>query len=71
MAELKTLKEFNRERMQRRAAVGAVEPNGIACPKCGHEMVDADPGRILTSDPPQMRIACSQTGCAYTDYRLA
>jgi len=43
-------------------------PNGIACPKCGKELVDVEPNTMLTSWPPQLRIACQH--CRYTGYRI-
>lgn len=35
-------------------------PNGIACPQCGHELVDANQGIVLTSLPPRYIIECPQ-----------
>lgn len=36
-------------------------PNGIACPKCGGELVD-DLTKILMSDPPQTSVSCPKCG---------
>jgi len=33
-------------------------PNGIACPKCGEELVDSQPNVTLTSMPPQKNVHC-------------
>jgi len=44
-------------------------PNGIACPKCGAEMVDSNPMSVLTSMPPQKNVSCPE--CKYTGYRIA
>lgn len=34
------------------------QPNGIACPLCGRQLVDTDPGMLMLSSPPQTRIEC-------------
>ena len=44
------------------------QPNGIACPKCGAELMDTD-GMILTSYPAQRNVKCSK--CEYVGYRIA
>lgn len=41
--------------------------NGIACPLCGHELMDSTPEMILTSHPPQYNIHCPS--CSYHGYR--
>ena len=46
-------------------------PNGIACPKCGEELLDTHPNRILTSMPSQKNVGCSSDKCDYTGYRFA
>lgn len=46
-------------------------PNGIACPKCGNEMVDSEPMVILTSNPAQKNVACQDKDCGFTGYRVA
>ena len=66
---LKSLQDHNREKT---AAYGSVmpiypRPNGIACPKCGKEMVDTD-GMIRTSIPPKTQVAC--VPCKYYDFRV-
>lgn len=43
--------------------------NGIACPECGEELYDSDPGQTLTSHPPKKRIHCSN--CTYNGTRIA
>lgn len=42
--------------------------NGIACPKCGFELYDSSPNMTLTSDPPQMNVAC--TNCEWRGTRV-
>jgi len=37
---------------------------GIACPQCGNELHDDSGGLVLTTYPPQKRVACS--GCGYS-----
>lgn len=46
-------------------------PNGIACPKCGEEMLDTQPNVTLTSMPPKKNVGCSSDKCDYTGYRIA
>ena len=43
------------------------QPNGIACPKCGSELMDSDSG-VLTSMPPQRNVHCPK--CGYKGYRF-
>jgi len=42
-------------------------PNGIACPKCAHELVDTNQGITLASYPPQKDVSCPE--CGYRGYR--
>jgi len=44
-------------------------PNGIACPKCGEELLDTKPNEILTSMPPSKNVACSNRKCDFVGYR--
>ena len=46
-------------------------PNGLACPKCGKELLDTLPNEILTSIPPQKNVGCSSKKCDFTGYRIA
>jgi len=43
-------------------------PNGIACEKCGKELLDTHPNMILTSLPPQKSVHCK--GCGFKGTRL-
>ncbi len=43
-------------------------PNGIACPKCGNELMDTNPMMTLTSHPAQKSVHCSK--CEYKGYRI-
>lgn len=45
--------------------------NGIACPKCGEELLDTQPSETLTSIPPQKNVGCSSKKCDYLGYRIA
>lgn len=45
--------------------------NGIACPKCGEELLDTQPSVTLTSIPPQKNVGCSNKNCDYNGYRIA
>jgi hypothetical protein len=43
-------------------------PNGIACPKCGNELMDTNPMMTLTSHPAKKNVHCSK--CEYKGYRI-
>ena len=45
--------------------------NGIACPKCGEELLDTHPNQTLASMPPKKNVGCSSDKCDYTGYRNA
>lgn len=47
-------------------------PNGIACPKCGHELVDDRAGGRLASMPPQYWVVClpERGGCGHRTTRV-
>ena len=45
--------------------------NGIACPKCGEELLDTKPNETLTSMPPKKNVGCSSKKCDYMGYRIA
>lgn len=66
--KLKTLDEFNKERQQlHRKTESYPKRNGIECPKCGEELMDAD-DTILLSNPPQRNVVCSS--CDFRGYRI-
>jgi DNA-directed RNA polymerase subunit RPC12/RpoP len=56
---MKTLEEYEEEKRKLRFEHGT----GIQCPACGDELVESDPGVILTSNPPRKTVHC-QT-CKY------
>ena len=66
---LKSLAEHNANRRKAHEPDNGPVKNGIACPKCGAELMDSDPAMLLTSNPPQKRTHCSE--CDYTGYRVA
>jgi hypothetical protein len=68
---LKSLDEYNGERVQYHFNLMSEQPrlNGIACPKCGEELVDTNPMVTLTSYPPQKNVNCLK--CEYIGYRIA
>jgi DNA-directed RNA polymerase subunit RPC12/RpoP len=43
-------------------------PNGIACPKCGNELMDSNPMATLTSHPAKKNVHCPK--CEYKGYRI-
>jgi hypothetical protein len=65
---MKTLDEYNEEALAIFTELNTYpQPNGIACPKCGKEMLDMD-CMVLCSNPPKKNIGCE---CGYRDYRFA
>jgi hypothetical protein len=63
---MKTLEEYNRDskalddlKFKARA--------GVACDKCGEELVYPHPGMILTSYPPKMEVLCPS--CGFKGYK--
>ena len=68
--KLKSLEESNAEsrRLAFEMSDNSPRPNGIACPKCGEELMDTNPMVTLTSNPPQKNIHCSH--CDYVGYRF-
>jgi hypothetical protein len=69
--KLKTLEQHNADAM----AISSSQlrdnpiPNGIACPKCGEELVDSNPSITLTSLPTKKSTHCAK--CDYKGYRFA
>ena len=68
---LKPLDEHNSEAWSTQTGWFSNEPrpNGIACPKCGNELMDTNPMMTLTSHPAQKNVHCPK--CGYTGYRIA
>ena len=65
--KLKSLEEHNESVQKRMEDINQPMPNGIACPKCGHELYDSTPMVVLTSNPSQYNVHCPV--CGYTGYR--
>jgi hypothetical protein len=66
---LTALEEHNRHRREAHARAHLPRPNGIACPGCGKELVDFEPGVLLLSNPPHVRTACP--ACGWKGTRVA
>ena len=70
---LKTLEQHNFEMFQKfnnwNPSNTAPVKNGIACPKCGEELLDSNPSVTLTSFPAQKNTHCEK--CNYSGYRIA
>ena len=62
---LKTLEEHNEAVANIRKAKH--RHNGIACPVCGHALMDT--GLKLLLDPPKYKTFCSNDECDYTGTR--
>lgn len=68
---MKNLDQFNEERLKHHLDMQEkVKPkyNGIACPKCAHEMMDTDPRHVLPTDPPSKKVNCPRCGFESTRY---
>lgn len=70
MTKLRSLEEYNADRRATYEPRGQLL-NGIACPKCGAELADTNPNMIMTSNPPQTGVNCSDQACGYRGYRVA
>jgi DNA-directed RNA polymerase subunit RPC12/RpoP len=70
MKKLKTLEEHNKKHFPLYTFdLSKPLKNGIACPKCGDELIDSTPMSILASNPPKKDIKCES--CDYSGYRIA
>ena len=63
--ELKSIEEHNKSRFTFLDRIGT----GVACPNCGKELIESQPGVILTSYPPQKLVHCES--CDYKNCILA
>jgi DNA-directed RNA polymerase subunit RPC12/RpoP len=65
---MKTLDQHNKETLDYMYEHNKPYPrkNGLACPKCGSELMDTD-GYVYASSPPQRGVNCSK--CDYRGYR--
>lgn len=67
--KLKTLKEYNQDKLFDYSSTVDPSLNGIECPICGEELRDSRPMVSLTSWPPKKEVNCNS--CGYTGYRIA
>jgi hypothetical protein len=65
---LQSLDDYNKDRLDAFKLTEKPHPNGIACPKCGKELLDSNPSFCLTSWPPQYSTHCP--ACGYTGTRF-
>lgn len=63
LIKLKSLEDHNAKHRRRHTLGSEVVLTGIACPKCGAELQESNPGRIHPSLPPQKAVKC--TKCEY------
>jgi len=69
--QLKTLEENNALAFSgTRVDFNSPKLNGIACPKCGSELLDSQPNVTFTSNPAQKKTKCSSEKCDYNGYRF-
>lgn len=66
--KLVTLQRHNEVRNRLHRDKKAPVYNGIACPECGKEMMDSEPGVHLMSKPAKKNIHCPE--CGYKDYAI-
>ena len=69
--QLMSLDDFNKSTAldQWRLQHQGPRPNGIACPKCGTELVDPSPSVTLLCNPPALDVSCPN--CDFRGYRNA
>ena len=68
---MKTLEEYNKQKFKEYTRANTYpQLNGIACPKCGKELYDAD-HVLLASYPPQHEVVCLNKECNFKGYRTA
>lgn len=60
--KLISLEEHNNKAYNSQPVGGPPQPNGIACPQCGDELLDISPGMVLPTQPPQTYVACGSCG---------
>jgi hypothetical protein len=41
---------------------------GVACDLCGSELFNSDPGMMLMSNPPKIRVECRNPDCQFDGY---
>ena len=70
VVNIETLDEYNKQR-QEAFVPNSNEPcpNGIACSRCGVELMDRNPMYVLASYPPQKEVYCPS--CGFCGYRVA
>ncbi len=64
--ELKSIEEHNRDRL---FTILDRIGTGVQCPNCGKELIETQPGVILTSNPPKKLVHCES--CDYKNCILA
>lgn len=55
---MKSLDEFNKDRLEIIEFQTSPHPNGIECPECGGELWDSNPTMMLMSHPARMSVHC-------------
>lgn len=60
--KLKSLDDYNNERIRLYKIGESVVLTGIACPKCGDELCESSPGWIHPSFPPKKAVICVKCG---------
>lgn len=65
---MKTLAEHDQERRPNYEWFDKPKLNGIACPKCGNELLDTNAAALL-SNPPKRSVHCSS--CDFIGSRIA
>lgn len=67
---LKPLDEWNESRQRLYdPSLDAAVPSGLACPRCGHELLEYT-RVLLASFPPQVKVWCVRSGCGFVGTRV-
>jgi hypothetical protein len=70
--KLKSLDKWNQEVRSRHAAALKPQLNGIACPTCGDELIDTNPGEYMSMwMSTTTNVHCSDLNCGYRGVREA
>jgi len=55
---MKSLDDYEKEKWSEIYSNSKANGTGIACPKCGDELVESWPGTLLCSNPPRKTVNC-------------
>jgi ribosomal protein S27E len=67
--KLVSLEDYNNIRTKMFNTVFTSDITGVACPKCGEELLDTEPHFTFAGSPPQKSVHCSS--CNWDGYKVA